>query len=116
MSQPSIAADDKGRLPDPLEAGWKGKKICENLIEDDRHRVLRCTFPPGGGHDRHHHAPHSGYVIAGGLMRITDARGVREVDIKTGSTWTSDGHAWHEAINIGTSTAQYLIIEIKNPA
>lgn len=101
-------------LPDPLEAGWRGKKICEKLIEDEQHRILRCVFPPGGGHERHNHAPHSGYVIKGGLMRIKDKRGVREVDIKTGSSWTSDGVDWHEVVNIGDTTASYLIIEIKS--
>lgn len=105
---------DEPSLPDPYEAGWRGKKICEKLIEDAQHRILRCVFPPGGGHERHHHAPHSGYVIKGGLMRITDKKGVREVDIKTGSKWTSDGVDWHEVVNIGDTTASYLIIEIKS--
>ncbi len=100
-------------LPDPLQAGWQGKAVCERLLEDDRQRVLRCTFAPGVGHERHRHRPHFGYALAGGRMRITTAEGVREATLETGSTFTSRGIAWHEVLNIGDSTVQYLIVETK---
>jgi len=35
-------------LPDPLAAGWKGTSVCEQLNDDSEHRILRCTFKPGG--------------------------------------------------------------------
>jgi len=100
-------------LPDPLEAGWKGVSVCEKLHEDSDHRILRCTFAPSVGHERHFHNQHFGYAIAGGRMRITDSGGTREVDLVTGSSFASDGVAWHEAVNIGKSTIVYLIIEPK---
>lgn len=103
-------------LPDPLQAGWQGKPVCEKLREDQHLRLLRCTFPPGVGHDRHAHRPHSGYALSGGTMRVTDAKGVREVEIATGSHFSSDGIAWHEVLNIGAFTVQYLIIEPKPAA
>ncbi len=71
-------------LPDPLQAGWQGKPVCERLLEDGGQRVLRCTFAPGVGHERHFHRPHFGYALSGGRMRITDASGVRESVIGTG--------------------------------
>lgn len=111
----TAATETAAPLPDPLEAGWKGKEVCEKLVEDDRHRVLRCVFPPGGGHERHFHAPHTGYVLEGGTMRLTDAEGVRDVDVSAGATWTSPGIEWHEALNVGDTTSSYLIIEIKTP-
>jgi hypothetical protein len=98
-------------LPDPLAAGWRGSKICEKLHEDSRQRVLRCTFPPGVGHERHFHARHFGYALSGGRMRINDAKGTRDVEIEAGSSFASDGVAWHEALNIGDSEVQYLIVE-----
>jgi mannose-6-phosphate isomerase-like protein (cupin superfamily) len=98
-------------LPDPLEAGWKGAPVCEKLHEDAEHRILRCSFAPGVGHERHFHARHFGYAISGGRMRITDHTGTREVDLASGSSFTSDGVAWHEVVNIGTSTVTYLIVE-----
>lgn len=100
-------------IPDPLAAGWQGKPVCEKLHEDARQRVLRCTFAPKVGHDRHYHRPHFGYALAGGRMRISDASGVRDVELATGSSYTSDGVGWHEVLNIGETTVAYLIVESK---
>ncbi len=114
MALASLVAAD-APLPDPLEAGWQGKPVCELLHEEDRQRVLRCTFPPGVGHERHYHAAHFGYVLQGGRMRIRDERGEREVDTTTGGSWSSDGVAWHEVLNVGDTTTVYLIVEPKTP-
>ena len=100
-------------LPDPLEAGWKGQPVCERIHEDDKLRILRCSFAPGVGHERHFHPRHVGYVLAGGRMRITDSTGTREVDAVTGRSFASAGIPWHEALNIGETTATYLMIEPK---
>ena len=101
------------RLPDPLEAGWEGASVCETLHDDRRHRILRCTFPPGVGHERHYHDRHFGYTVSGARMQITDANGTREVDVPTGSSFTSDGIEWHEVVNVGDSTGVFLIVEPK---
>ena len=98
-------------LPDALVAGWQGEPVCEKLHEDTRQRILRCTFPPGVGHERHYHAPHFGYVLAGGKMRIRDDDGEREVDLSADYSWTSDGVGWHEVLNVGETTSVYLIVE-----
>lgn len=100
-------------LPDPLAAGWRGAPVCETLHEDSELRILRCSFPPAVGHERHFHARHFGYALAGGRMRITDANGTREVDLATGSRFASAGVAWHEVINVGDTTVVYLIVEPK---
>ena len=44
-------------------------------------------------------------------MQITDSAGVREVDLPTGSSFTSEGVEWHEVRNVGDTTVTYLIIE-----
>jgi len=103
-----VAAED---LPDPLAAGWNGEPVCELLHEDAQQRILRCTFPPGVGHEKHFHKAHFGYVIAGGKMRIIDDSGEREVDLQADYSWTSDGISWHEVLNVGETTSVYLIIE-----
>lgn len=112
----SIGYAETPFLPDPLKAGWKGKPVCEHLYEDTEKRILRCTFPPGVGHERHYHAPHFGYAIGGGRVRITDGNGVRELDLTTGSSYTSEGVLWHEVVNIGNTTIKYLIVEKKERA
>jgi len=92
------ASDSK--LPDPLEAGWQDKKVCEKLFEDDNKRILRCSFAPGVGHERHFHISHK--------------KGVRKVKLSTGSNFSSEGVDWHEILNIGESTIVYLIVENKS--
>ena len=107
------AHSEDNPLPDPLVAGWGGKPVCERLHEDDKQRVLKCSFAPGVGHERHFHAAHFGYALSGGKMRITDQNGVREATLKTGSSFSSDGTAWHEVMNIGETDVTYLIVEPK---
>ena len=108
-----VACTVQTTLPDPLGAGWKGEDVCEKLHENSDQRILRCTFPPGVGHERHFHDQHFGYTIAGGRMKITDSSGTREVDLATGISFVSDGVVWHEVLNIGDSTTVFLIVEPK---
>ncbi|EAQ97546.2 hypothetical protein [Congregibacter litoralis] len=106
-----------GDLPGPLEAGWDGEPVCEKLHEDDNLRVLRCSFPPGVGHERHYHPPHVGYVISGGIMEITDADGTRTMEIPDAYMFSNpDGIPWHEALNVGEQESTYLMIEPKQAA
>ncbi len=103
----------ENKLPDPLEAGWNNQAVCE-VLEDKPHlRVLRCTFPPGIGHEKHYHDPHFGFTLAGSKFRITDDKGTKEVDVPTGTTFSKDSVTWHEVLNIGKDTAVFLIIEGK---
>ena len=103
----------KPTLPDPFEAGWNGKKVCKILEENSSLRVLECRFPPGVGHEKHFHAEHYGYTIAGSTFSITDASGTREVNVPTGYNFYNKKIDWHEVQNIGDSTAVFLIVEPK---
>ena len=107
-SNPAIASET---LPDPLAAGWRGEPVCVKLHETTEVRVLRCTFPPGVGHERHFHPRHFGYALAGGTMEILDRNGTRRVDIAAGSYFSSEGIDWHEGLNVGDTVVQYLMIE-----
>ncbi len=109
----AIGSHGQSSLPDPLAAGWKGDAVCEVLLENDEIRTLKCSFPPGVGHERHYHKTHFGYVLSGSRFRITDKKGVREVDVLTGSHFFNDSIEWHEVLNIGDSLAVFLIMEPK---
>lgn len=109
----TLSCGTKPGLPDPLEAGWQGRAVCEELVNNEKMRVLKCTFPPGVGHEKHYHPEHFGYALAGSTFRITDTTGIREVTLSSGSQFYSMGTDWHEVLNIGDSTAVYLIIEPK---
>lgn len=102
-------------LPHAIDAGWNGERVCELLFENAELRVARCTFPPGIGHERHYHPRHWGHVVQGATMRITDENGTAERTFASGSSWWSDGVKWHEAVNIGQTTAVYVIYEPKTP-
>ncbi|MEZ4874966.1 MAG: DUF1304 family protein [Flavobacteriaceae bacterium] len=99
--------------PDTLEAGWNGQRVCEVLQEDETIRVLKCTFPPGVGHERHEHAPHFGYTLKGSTFKIMDDTGTREVNVPSGYTFFKPEPSVHEVLNLGDSTAVFLIIEPK---
>lgn len=101
-------------LPDPLEAGWNNEVVCEVLEDTDKVRTLKCTFPPGVGHERHYHKSHFGYTLAGSTFRIKDTSGTREVNIPTGYSFYNEKVDWHEVLNIGDSTAVFLIVEPKS--
>jgi quercetin dioxygenase-like cupin family protein len=101
-------------LPMALCAGWQGERTCELLQEDAQIRVLRCTFPPGVGHEMHYHPPHFGYVLEGeSVMRITTAEGVVERPVRAGTPFSNDAEVRHAALNVGNETTRYLIVEKK---
>ncbi|MDH7911461.1 cupin domain-containing protein [Winogradskyella sp. SYSU M77433] len=105
--------ENKPNLPDPLEAGWKSESVCE-VIEDSKElRVLKCTFEPGVGHEKHYHNPHFGYTLKGSKFKLTDYKGTREINVPTGYTFKKDSITTHEVLNIGDSTAVFLIMEYK---
>ncbi len=108
-----ISCKIKSVLPDPLEAGFNNKKVCELIREDKKQRILKCTFPPKVGHDKHYHKPYFGYTLKGSTFRIKDENGVREVKIPSNTHFYNKGVKWHEVLNIGDSTAVFLIIETK---
>lgn len=97
-----------------LCARWEGERVCEVLQEDAQIRVLRCTFPPGVGHEMHYHPPQFGYVLEGNsVMRITTASGVVDRPVSAGSSFSNDAEIQHAALSVGEETTRYLIIEKK---
>jgi quercetin dioxygenase-like cupin family protein len=101
-------------LPMALCAGWEGERTCELLHEDAMVRVLRCTFPPGVGHEPHYHPPHFGYVLSGeSTMRITTDEGVADRPVRAGGAFSSEIEVRHAALNVGGETTTYLIVEKK---
>lgn len=109
-----LACRQDNSYPDPLQAGWEGSKVCEILEDKPSLRVLKCTFPPGVGHERHFHPEHFGYTLKGGTFEITDQEGTRTVDIPDGYSFYNASIDWHEVLNVGDSTAVFLIMEPKS--
>lgn len=100
-------------IPDTFEAGWKGKTVCEIIEENDAIRMFTCTYPPGGGQDKHYHDPYMGYIVQGGTLRSTGPNGTRESTSVTGQSFNSTGVEWHALENIGDTTVIILGVEHK---
>ena len=114
LSACASASAQVAPLPMALCAGWAGERVCDVMQEDAQIRVLRCTFPPGVGHEMHYHPPHFGYVLEGNsVMRITTATGVVDRPVRAGSSFSNDAEIQHAALNVGTETTRYLIVEKK---
>jgi quercetin dioxygenase-like cupin family protein len=111
MSAGALMAEETEGLPHAFDAGWHGLKTCELLYETAEVRVGQCEFPPGIGHEKHYHNPHFGYTLEGATLEVTDQDGVREAEMQTGMTWSTDVITVHEAMNVGDTTARYLIVE-----
>lgn len=100
-------------IPDAVAAGWKGKNTCYVLHEDEKIRILRCTFPPNIGHQRHFHPSAFSYVLSGGRFQVTDSRGAWQWESVTDEYRAGMPVQWHEVPNIGKTTLRYLIVEMK---
>ena len=111
LKAPTALAGEEPELPHAFDAGWKGQKTCELLFTDDSMRVGRCVFPPGVGHEKHYHEPHFGYVLEGGTLRVMDSEGERIVTAESGGSWSTNEVTIHQAVNIGDTTASFLIME-----
>ncbi len=112
----SAQAQTAEAYPNAIQAGWNGAEVCRVLQADERARLIECVFAPGVGHERHYHPPHVGFVIEGGVMEMTTAAGVTQLELETNSSWTSPGVVWHEALNISDHTIRYLMFEFVEPA
>ncbi len=82
------------------------------LNENDRVRVLQTVFKPGDIAKMHHHPDHVIYVLNGGRMRMMSEGKTDEMDLKAGSVVFMNAQN-HEAENIGDSTIDLLVLELK---
>lgn len=112
MILPFLANAEEKEM-DTIEAGWKGEPVCVVLQEDENIRMITCTYPPGVGQDRHYHPSYMGYVLQGGTLKSTSASGTRESTSVAGRSFNSAGTEWHELVNVGDTTVQFLAIESK---
>ena len=99
--------------PDALDVEWQGKKLCENLHEDDQIRILRCVFPPGAKHLRHQHPANFAYALSGGKFDVQSPTGRTAFEPVADAAMLSARVPWHEVTNIGDTTVRYIVVEMK---
>ena len=94
---------------DPMVAASNVYKL---LNENERVRVLEVVFKPGDSAKMHHHPDHVAYALKGGKMSLTTGGKQQEIEIKTGEVMFLKAQD-HEAKNIGKTTLDLLVVELK---
>lgn len=88
--------------------------IQDILIENDKVRVGRWTFPPGAETGHHRHA--MAYVVVPmttGTLIVRDDQGQRENNLVLGSPYYGEIGVEHNVTNEGTSPISFVEIELK---
>jgi beta-alanine degradation protein BauB len=94
---------------DPMNVASNVYKL---LDENDKVRVLEVVFKPGDIAKMHHHPDHVVYALKGGKAKFTSGGRTQEMEIKTGSVIFLDAQD-HEAQNIGDTTLDLIVVELK---
>jgi beta-alanine degradation protein BauB len=94
---------------DPLDVASNVYKL---KMENDRVRLFDVTFRVGDKAVMHHHPDHVVYVIEGGKMKLTSEGKTDVLDLKDGDAIFLNAQS-HEAENIGQSTIELLVVELK---
>jgi quercetin dioxygenase-like cupin family protein len=96
-------------MRDPLDVASNVYKL---KMENDRVRVFDVTFNIGDKAVMHHHPDHVVYVLEGGKMKLTSAGKTDVLDLVDGDVIYLKAQS-HEAENIGQSTLELLVVELK---
>ncbi len=85
------------------------------LVDNASVRVVQATFKPGAKEGVHTHPAGWYYVTKGGTLKVSYADGKVEMwKAKTGEQAWMDGEAPHSAENVGKTTLQYILVEVKS--
>jgi beta-alanine degradation protein BauB len=99
------------RAQDPAVANAKTIQV---RLDNAKVRVLEAALPPGAKEQIHSHPAYVVYVVSGGKVRNHLADGkTSETEFKTGDVLYRDPLT-HWAENIGTTTARFILVEIKD--
>jgi quercetin dioxygenase-like cupin family protein len=96
-------------MSDPLDVASNVYKL---KMENDRVRVFDVTFKIGDKAVMHHHPDHVVYVLEGGKMKLASEGKTDILDLKDGDAMFLNAQS-HEAENIGQSTLELLVVELK---
>jgi beta-alanine degradation protein BauB len=96
-------------MSDPLDVASNVYKL---KMENDRVRVFDVTFKIGDKAVMHHHPDHVVYVLEGGKMKLTSEGKTDILDLKDDDAMFLNAQS-HEAENIGQSTLELLVVELK---
>ncbi len=89
---------------------------CKVLLENDRVRVVEIWIKPGEKLAMHSHPASVTYVLTAAKLKTTLPDGkIVETEAQVGQALWSDGGG-HEQVNVSTTEARALVVEMKMPA
>lgn len=98
---------------DPVVVNASSTKL---KLENDRVRVYETTLAPGEKEEPHTHRAAAIYVVSGGKLRLHNQDGTSsEARLETGTTFFREPIT-HWTENIGDTTFQVLLVEVKDAA
>lgn len=105
----------------PLLLGQDAVKVAPNnfkvLVDNEHVRVIQDTLAPGETETMHTHPAGWYYVTMPGAMKIIRPDGKTEIwNAKAGEQAWMDADPPHMSENIGKSTIQYVLVEVKSAA
>jgi quercetin dioxygenase-like cupin family protein len=100
--------DTKSKM-DPMVIA---SNVYQFVAENDRMRVLKTIFKPGDTAKMHHHPQHMAFVLKGGKIRMISEGKIQELNLEEGKAVFLTEQD-HEASNIGDSTIELLVVELK---
>jgi quercetin dioxygenase-like cupin family protein len=84
------------------------------LVDNQYVRVLESTFRPGAREPMHTHPAGWYYVTRAGKLKVSYASGKVEMwTPKVGEQAWMEGEEAHTAENVGKTTLQYILVEVK---
>ena len=107
--KPAEAA--KATMPSPTETDPDKYKV---ILENERVRVFRYHDEPGAKTRLHHHEAFTLYALGPFKRRLTFGDTTKEREFKTGDVIWMEAQD-HVGENIGTTTTDVLIVELKEP-
>jgi quercetin dioxygenase-like cupin family protein len=109
-----IAFAALGRTQDAVKVAPKNFKV---LQENQEVRVVQDTLAPGETEATHTHPAGWYYVTMPGAMKVTYADGRTTTwTAKAGEQAWMDAEPAHTSENIGKTTIQYVLVEVKSAA
>ncbi len=99
---------------DAVKASPKNFKV---LKENQHLRVVQDTLAPGEKEPVHSHPAGWYYVTMPGVMKVTYADGKTTTwNAKKGEQAWMDAEPAHTSVNVGKTTIQYVLVEVKSAA
>jgi quercetin dioxygenase-like cupin family protein len=108
----TLLVADEARAPDALTANPKNIQL---KLENEHVRVMEARLEPGQKENAHSHPAYVVYVLSGGTLRLHTSDGkTSDLTFKTGDVMYREPVMQHWGENVGTTTTDLILVELKD--